>query len=89
MFCQSSSFGSLYPCLTDTWGELPLREDDSEDMVLYGTFRDAVNVGWVPSLAPGSTERCDFGFSNATVKSEPKLLTPVKSERESCLRLRR
>jgi len=73
MFCQSSSFGSLYPCLTDTWGELPLREDDSEDMVLYGTFRDAVNVG----------------FSNATVKSEPKLLTPVKSERESCLRLRR
>ncbi|XP_062146269.1 ethylene-responsive transcription factor 2-like [Alnus glutinosa] len=83
IFCRSSSFGSLYPCLTDTWGELPLKEDDSEDMVLYGVLRDAVNEGWVPSLAPGSTERCDFEFSNATVKSEPELLTAVKSEHES------
>jgi EREBP-like factor len=81
MFCRSSSFGSLDPCLTDTWGDLPLKENDSEDMVLYGVLRDAVNVGWVPSLAPGSTERCDFGFS--AVKSEPELLTTVKSEQES------
>jgi len=74
---RSSSFGSLYPCLTDTWGELPLKENDPEDMVLYGVLHDAVNVGWVPSLAPGSTERCDFVFSTASVKSEPKLLTAV------------
>jgi len=80
---RSSSFGSLYPCLTDTWGELPLKENDPEDMVLYGVLHDAVNVGWVPSLAPGSTERCDFVFSTASVKSEPKLLTAVKSEHES------
>ncbi|KAJ7944703.1 Ethylene-responsive transcription factor [Quillaja saponaria] len=50
VYCRSSSFSSLYPCLTDNWGELPLKEDDSEDMVLYGVLRDAVNVGWVPSL---------------------------------------
>jgi EREBP-like factor len=64
---------------------LPLKENDSEDMVLYGVLRDAVNVGWVPSVAPGSTERCDFGFSTAAVKSEPEpeLLTAVKLEHES------
>ncbi|XP_059440804.1 ethylene-responsive transcription factor 2-like [Corylus avellana] len=83
MFCRSSSFGSLDPCLTDTWGELPLKENDSEDMVLYGVLRDAVNVGWVPSLAPGSTGSCNFGFSATAVKSEPEFFTAVKSERES------
>ncbi|GMH28921.1 hypothetical protein Nepgr_030764 [Nepenthes gracilis] len=43
-----SSFSSLYPCLTENWGELPLKEDDSEDMVLFGVLRDAVNIGWSP-----------------------------------------
>ncbi|KAK7842427.1 ethylene-responsive transcription factor 2 [Quercus suber] len=43
--------------LGETEGELPLEEDDSEDMMLYGVLRDAVNVGWVPfpSLAPVPT----------------------------------
>ncbi|KAJ9173340.1 hypothetical protein P3X46_016490 [Hevea brasiliensis] len=50
VYCRSSSFGSLYPCLTETWGDLPLKVDDSEDMVLYGVLRDALTVGWVPCL---------------------------------------
>lgn len=36
------------PCLTETWGELPLKVDDAEDMVIYGLLRDAVNDGWTP-----------------------------------------
>lgn len=36
------------PCLSETWGELPLKVDDSEDMVIYGLLRDAVNDGWTP-----------------------------------------
>lgn len=36
------------PCLTETWGDLPLKVDDSEDMVIYGLLRDAVNDGWTP-----------------------------------------
>lgn len=83
MFCRSSSFGSLYPCLSDNWGDLPLKENDSEDMVLYGVLRDAMNVGWVPSLAPESSEgSCDFGFPANGIKSEPEIFTPVKSEPE-------
>ncbi|KAG2679821.1 hypothetical protein I3843_11G068800 [Carya illinoinensis] len=83
MFCRSSSFGSLYPCLSDNWGDLPLKENDSEDMVLYGVLRDAMNVGWVPSLAPESSDgSCDFGFPAKVIKSEPQIFTPVKSEPE-------
>ncbi|KAK9998799.1 hypothetical protein SO802_018402 [Lithocarpus litseifolius] len=66
IFGRSSSFGSLYPCLTENWGELPLKEDDSKDMMLYGVLRDAVNVGWVPfpSLAPLPTKFFNFGSQN-------------------------
>ena len=39
IFDRSSSFRSLYPCLTENWGELPLKEDDSEPMRL-GTRRE-------------------------------------------------
>ncbi|XP_051121460.1 ethylene-responsive transcription factor 2-like [Andrographis paniculata] len=48
VYCRSSSFSSLIPCLTETWGDLPLKMDDAEDMVIYGVLRDAVNDGWTP-----------------------------------------
>lgn len=49
IYCRSTSFSSLYPCLTENWGELPLKEDDSEDMLVFGYLRDALTVGWAPS----------------------------------------
>ncbi|XP_057449780.1 ethylene-responsive transcription factor 1A [Lotus japonicus] len=73
VYVRSSSFSKLYPCLTDNWGELPLKEDDSEDMMLYGVLRDAVNEGWVPSLDSS-------GF--LPVKSEPELFPAVQSPPE-------
>ncbi|CAH9121618.1 unnamed protein product [Cuscuta epithymum] len=62
VYRRSSSFISLMPCLTETWGDLPLKVDDSEDMVIYGLLRDAVSVGWTP-----------FSFTAAPseVKAEP------------------
>lgn len=48
VYQRNSSFSSLYPCLTKNWGDLPLKEDDSEDMVLFGVLRDAVTTGWSP-----------------------------------------
>ncbi|GMP23869.1 hypothetical protein CsSME_00001322 [Camellia sinensis var. sinensis] len=59
LYRRSSSFSSLIPCLTETWGDLPLKVDDSEDMVIYGFLRDAVNVGWTP-----------FNLTVTDVKSE-------------------
>ncbi|XP_068318316.1 ethylene-responsive transcription factor 2-like [Pyrus communis] len=76
LISRSSSFSSLYPCLTQNWGDLPLKEDDSEDMVLYGVLRDAVSVGWVPS---GSVDTLPYDFS---VKSEPEVLPPVNKVQE-------
>ncbi|CAL0313723.1 unnamed protein product [Lupinus luteus] len=74
-YSRSSSFSSLYPCLTDNWGELPLKENDSEDMVLYGVLHDAVNVGWVPSFETGSSESNFSG--EVVVKSEPDVMSPM------------
>nr|AKJ26296.1 ethylene responsive element binding factor 1 [Paeonia lactiflora] len=66
VYRRNSSFSSLIPCLTDNWGDLPLKVDDSEDMVVYGFLRDAVNVGWIPS-----PESVNFvNFPSTSVKSE-------------------
>ncbi|TXG62521.1 hypothetical protein EZV62_009515 [Acer yangbiense] len=46
-YCRSSSFSSLF--LTENWSDLPLKVEDSEDMVVYGALRDAANSGWNPS----------------------------------------
>ncbi|KAD7480323.1 hypothetical protein R6Q59_009114 [Mikania micrantha] len=65
VFCRSASFSSLYPCLTETWGDLPLKVDDSEDMVIYGILRDAVSAGWTP-----------FNLSGKEIKLESTELQP-------------
>ncbi|GAB4858083.1 Ethylene-responsive transcription factor 1A [Ancistrocladus abbreviatus] len=65
VYSRRSSFSSLYPCLTENWGELPLKEDDSEDMVLFGVLRDAFNVGWSPEIGTSS-------FPAEVVKPEPE-----------------
>ncbi|KAE8678626.1 Ethylene-responsive transcription factor 2 [Hibiscus syriacus] len=49
MFFRSSSFSRLYPCLTETRGDLPLKENDSENMLVFGFIRDALTVGWAHS----------------------------------------
>ncbi|KAJ8772313.1 hypothetical protein K2173_027670 [Erythroxylum novogranatense] len=60
MYHRSSGFNSLVPCLTDTWGDLPLKVDDSEDMVIYNYLHDAVSSGWSP-----------VDMAATTVKLEP------------------
>ncbi|KAL2321532.1 hypothetical protein Fmac_025911 [Flemingia macrophylla] len=67
----SGRSSELNSCLSDNWGDLPLKEDDSEDMVLYGVLSDAVNVGWVPSLDAASPE------SVSSVKLEPDLVPEI------------
>ncbi|KAL3369224.1 hypothetical protein AABB24_009842, partial [Solanum stoloniferum] len=61
VYRRNSSFSRLIPCLTETWGDLPLKVDDSEDMVIYGLLKDALSVGWSP-----------FSFTAGEVKSEPR-----------------
>ncbi|KAI3868399.1 hypothetical protein MKX03_007186 [Papaver bracteatum] len=94
-YCRSTSFSTLFPCLSENWGDLPLKVDDSEDMVLFGVLRDAVNLGWMPSESspsPSSSQSPQISssssfsspfldFPSVTVKSEPEeILTAVKKE---------
>ncbi|KAF8023973.1 hypothetical protein BT93_F1235 [Corymbia citriodora subsp. variegata] len=44
VFGLSSSFSDRL--LTESWSELPLKVDDSEDMLVYSTMCDALNSGW-------------------------------------------
>ncbi|CAL5355870.1 hypothetical protein CsSME_00044644 [Camellia sinensis var. sinensis] len=63
---ESNSWNSLFTCLGDNWGELPLKENDSEDMLVYGLLNEAATVGWLPSLTAATT-------TSATVKLEPQI----------------
>ncbi|KAM7273129.1 hypothetical protein ACFE04_027793 [Oxalis oulophora] len=65
-YLRSSSYGNLSSCLTENWGDLPLKVNDSEDMVIFNFLRDAVSSGWSPA---------DLTFessSTTAVKAEPK-----------------
>uniref|UniRef100_A0A0D9W7U0 AP2/ERF domain-containing protein n=1 Tax=Leersia perrieri TaxID=77586 RepID=A0A0D9W7U0_9ORYZ len=74
----TTSFGSL---VADMWSDsLPFRDDDADDMVVFGAMRDAFSTcGWLPVPVPD----CHIVF--ADVKPEPSsLLSPDSSYDGSC-----
>ncbi|KAL9994425.1 putative transcription factor AP2-EREBP family [Helianthus debilis subsp. tardiflorus] len=75
VFCRSTSFNSLIPCLTETWGDLPLKVDDSEDMVIYGILRDAVSAGWTPFTSFNLSSKEVIKVESAELETEPASLT--------------
>ncbi|KAF3622309.1 Ethylene-responsive transcription factor 2 [Capsicum annuum] len=68
---RNSSFSRLIPCLTETWGALPLRVDDSEDMVIYGLLKEALNAGWSPFNFPAVEVTPEFMASPAEPTASP------------------
>lgn len=70
-FCRSTSFSSLIPCLTENWGDLPLKVDDSEDMVIYGFLRDAVSVGWTPFNFSAAKDNNYIKAESTELEAEP------------------
>jgi EREBP-like factor len=49
---QSPSFRSIV--LAENWAELPLKEDDTDDMVIYGALHEAATTtGWFPGSNNG------------------------------------
>lgn len=46
LYCRSSSFSSSSSLfLKQSWGDLPLKMDGTDDKVVYGSLHDAINVG--------------------------------------------
>lgn len=85
---RSSSFTSLIPCLSaETWGDLPLKVDDSEDMVIYGFLRDAVNEGWTPFNLTAThvkiEPRDELEPTMTTTASAPQMVAPPVKEEEA------
>ncbi|CAI0413003.1 unnamed protein product [Linum tenue] len=68
----------MYPCLTENWGELPLKMDDSEDMLLYGVLRDAFHDGWevTATLPPVKLEPPPTPMAAAAAEAEPAVVPP-------------
>ncbi|XP_015939285.1 ethylene-responsive transcription factor 13 [Arachis duranensis] len=48
---RSSSFKNIF--LAENWAELPLKEDDTDDMVIYGALQEAATTGWCPARENG------------------------------------
>ncbi|CAK7335883.1 unnamed protein product [Dovyalis caffra] len=94
---RSPSFNSLISCLTETWGDLPLKVDDSEDMVIYNFLRDAVSFGWSPldlatSTTPAASTSTTTPRATNVVKAEPKdelepEAEPIKFVQEAVLNI--
>ncbi|XP_047322652.1 ethylene-responsive transcription factor 2-like [Impatiens glandulifera] len=80
VYHRSSSFSTLFPCLTDTWGDLPLKVDDSEDMVIYGFLRDALREGWSPFNVEVKPEEIESATTTTTEIEPSPAAAPVKAE---------
>ncbi|KAJ4822854.1 hypothetical protein Tsubulata_005317 [Turnera subulata] len=56
---SSTTSAPAYTCssvfLNESWGDLPLKPNDSDDMIVYTALCDAANFGWVPEAAGGAT----------------------------------
>ncbi|KAF8019292.1 hypothetical protein BT93_G0080 [Corymbia citriodora subsp. variegata] len=55
-YSRSSSFSNLL--LAESWSELPLKVNDSEDMLVYGAMCNALNSGWTMPSTPN--QKLDF-----------------------------
>lgn len=66
---RSSGSGVLFPYLTEQWGDLPFKVDDSEDMIVYNSLHDAVSFGWSPL---DLTAAAVTTTTTTTIKAEPE-----------------
>ncbi|XP_030533515.1 ethylene-responsive transcription factor 2-like [Rhodamnia argentea] len=74
--------GDSCPYLAESWGELPLREDDPDDMVLYGFLNEGFSAGRAPS-GPQEARRSGFA-AEVSVKPEQESF-PVATWSPECV----
>ncbi|GJU84169.1 ethylene-responsive transcription factor 1A-like protein [Tanacetum coccineum] len=70
MSCRSNNF--LFPHLSETWGELPLQQNDSEDMLIATFLNEALDfqLPLLPEII--SPEMTSSPENTIFVKSEPE-----------------
>lgn len=66
--CSEATPTSLRLCLSGSRSGLPLNENDSDDMVLYGMLKEATQTGWLPQMPGyGDAQALDMPDSKPTV----------------------
>ncbi|KAG2309653.1 hypothetical protein Bca52824_029401 [Brassica carinata] len=69
VFYRNPSFSNVI--LNDSWSDLPLSVDDSQDMAIYNTLRDAFSSGWTPTVPPVSSPAVEKPATAAASGSRP------------------
>ncbi|CAN8267170.1 unnamed protein product [Cochlearia groenlandica] len=65
-------------CLTESWGDLPLKENDSDDMLVYAILKDAFDGSCDTSSSPSSDLSCISDFQDS--EPSPKFsINPLKN----------
>ncbi|KAK9095180.1 hypothetical protein Scep_026649 [Stephania cephalantha] len=77
-YYHRNNYGSMF----EDWGPLPLKFDDSDDMIVYNYLRDAVSVGWSPWLTVTGVN-VSVNVASAAVKSEPVESVAVTTARQA------
>ncbi|ESQ39872.1 hypothetical protein EUTSA_v10001003mg [Eutrema salsugineum] len=62
-------------CFTESWGDLPLKENDSEDMLVYGVLKDAFD-GTFDTSSPSSDLSCLSDFLDLEPSSSKRQTNP-------------
>ncbi|XP_010506419.1 PREDICTED: ethylene-responsive transcription factor 13-like [Camelina sativa] len=77
MYFRNPSFSNVI--LNDNWSDLPLSVDDSQDMAIYNTLRDAVSSGWTPVVPPpvSSSSPATTTTDELFVREEEEKKTPT------------
>ncbi|XP_068665987.1 ethylene-responsive transcription factor 2-like [Aristolochia californica] len=74
---RNSSVGScLSPCHGNYWEKLPLNENDSEEMVLYGVLKEASLRGWEPILPAANSNPPSLSPASVT----PSKAKPIREK---------
>nr|XP_043628414.1 ethylene-responsive transcription factor 1A-like [Erigeron canadensis] len=71
MYCRSNT---LFPCFSETWGELPLKQHDSEDMLIARFLHEALDFDCSPAPVDFVESAENFATSPEKVDSPVNLV---------------
>ncbi|XP_010508241.1 PREDICTED: ethylene-responsive transcription factor 13-like isoform X2 [Camelina sativa] len=78
MYFRNPSFSNVI--LNDNWSDLPLSVDDSQDMAIYNTLRDAVSSGWTPVVPPPPVSSSPATTTDVVFVREEKKKQPITTK---------
>eukprot|EP00262_Sarcandra_glabra_P004159 TRINITY_DN15142_c0_g4_i1.p1 TRINITY_DN15142_c0_g4~~TRINITY_DN15142_c0_g4_i1.p1 ORF type:complete len:289 (+),score=6.58 TRINITY_DN15142_c0_g4_i1:106-972(+) len=82
--CAVRFNGCLSPYFSGVWETLPLNENDSEDMVLYGVLKEATLKGWQPVTPTAMSAQSEAVSARAEKKPVREATKTQMSKKKKC-----